>query len=397
MRFATIATTLFLLCAPLSAQDDPAPAGLAAIELERSRSCVGILARVDALDAVLEPMATRSQRLLAVAQAIALEDRSVVDSLHAEDPVEAQVRAWFIEDGTLAEQYATLGTTDIAQARADGREAIKTTVADALAAVQTEADEIMAQDSELGTEAGGCSGAIFVRKAVLEMCATATGSLCDEAKEPPSAESQFRFVESANNMWGIQDLRPWTSPGPLAPGPTGQLDGGRTVGYARVGNLVITLAFQPFLRDREEATPEELQSYQVVNDSLGLEFSHPNFAFTPALGIRVALPEPLENESSYIIHFGAPQDPDVVWTGAVGTGQPLEAMIPLSAAHVTRLQAGEPLSLAAMRDGGAGIDEPIFGIELTTINQGPAAQALLGYMASQLSADLLSLIKPGGA
>jgi hypothetical protein len=342
-------------------------------------------------------MATRSQRLLAVAQAIALEDRSVVDSLHAEDPVEAQVRAWFIEDGTLAEQYATLGTTDIAQARADGREAIKTTVADALAAVQAEADEIMAQDSELGTEAGGCSGAIFVRKAVLEMCATATGSLCDEAKEPPSAESQFRFVESANNMWGIQDLRPWTSPGPLAPGPTGQLDGGRTVGYARVGNLVITLAFQPFLRDREEATPEELQSYQVVNDSLGLEFSHPNFAFTPALGIRVALPEPLENESSYIIHFGAPQDPDVVWTGAVGTGQPLEAMIPLSAAHVTRLQAGEPLSLAAMRDGGAGIDEPIFGIELTTINQGPAAQALLGYMASQLSADLLSLIKPGGA
>ena len=51
----------------VSAQVAPPPAGLARVELERSRACVEVLESLDALDMALAPLAARSQRLLGLA------------------------------------------------------------------------------------------------------------------------------------------------------------------------------------------------------------------------------------------------------------------------------------------------------------------------------------------
>ena len=80
--------------------------------------------------------------------------------------------------------------------------------------------------------------------------------------------------------------------------------------------------------------------------------------------------------------------------GAAGTGQPLESTIALGASQVTRLQAGEPLTLSAVGDELQGT-EPAFVIELTDVNQAPAIRALLGYMAAQLSDDLTQILQGG--
>src|SRR5690606_2571912 len=98
-RALLAATAGLALMAPASATlGAQVPSELARVELARSRQCVGVIARVADVEERLAPLAARSRRLAAIAEAVALEERTVVDSLDASDPLEAQVRQWFAAD-----------------------------------------------------------------------------------------------------------------------------------------------------------------------------------------------------------------------------------------------------------------------------------------------------------
>lgn len=390
---AALSAIILASVAPgLAAQGLGSPSRLAEVELERSRECVDILARTDGLDRQMEPLVQRGQRLQAIARAIALEDRAFVDSLDAEDAVEARVIEWFANDEALARRYVAQQDPSLQAERTAGRETIKATVSRAMEEVQSEVNEILEANQELLAEAAPCDGAIFVRPAVLEACEEGSSRLCDQAALPASEVSGVRFVDEPASIWEIEQLRPWTQPTPLRPGPTG-LDGGRTVGYTRVGNVVASVAFTPLLAPREQTPPDVLSAYEATNQALGITFDHPQIAFTPALGIRVALPQPLDEEDGYILHFGAPDEAEVVWAGDAGTGAPLEATVPLTAGQVRRLTAGDPLTLTAVAQREP-VPDAVYAIAIGSVNQAQNTRALLGYMESQLARDLARLVPP---
>jgi len=394
VRTAALAAFITLIPATLAAQVGAVPSRLAEVEVERSRTCVGTLAQIAVLDAVLEPLVTRGTRLRRVAEAVALEDRSMVEPFDPADPAEALVQDWFTTDAALAQRYVTTEDDGLLTERQAGRETIKTVVADALVSVQARADSALNANASLIQSAGPCDGAIFVRSAVEEACADASGAICDQAALPAGQSTDFRFVESAESVWEIQESRPWTVPAPLQPTADGQLGGGRTVGYARIGNVAVSLSFSPLFRDREDASAEELAGYRAINDSLGVSIDHPALAVAPALGLRAALPEPLGTETRYVVHFGDIDAPDVVWTGPAGSGAPLEAAIPLAARHVARLRAGDPVTLTAI--GGADGNQPEYSIMVGNVNQGPATVVLLNYMATEMGEDLDRYVQPRG-
>ena len=138
MKIRALMLVLVLAPAGLVAQD-AVPTGMEALELGRSRACVPILAELDRIEATLEPLAVRSQRLLAIGQAIALEDRAAVDPLHPADPIEAAVAAWFDADMALAQRFVDTGDEAIQHERTAARQAIRDQVAAEFDAVQAEA------------------------------------------------------------------------------------------------------------------------------------------------------------------------------------------------------------------------------------------------------------------
>lgn len=389
-----VATATLLLPVPAVAQD-AAPTGLARVELERSRQCVPVLARIAALEAELEPLAQRSQRVIALGQAVALEDRTGVEPFDEADATEAAVARWFERDRQLAETFLNTGDEAVQEERTAAREEIKALVNDALVALRNEADSTIAAAGELTTGVGGCEGAILVRSAVLEACETTDSPVCAAARAEGEERGPYRFVDSPENLWDVQEMRPWTSPAPLTISEDGQIGGARTVGYARNGNLTLTLAFAPLLGDRESFSPEELERFAAINDSAGFRFEHPDVAFAPSLSLRASAPEPLAGESLYVLHFGLPDEADVVWTGEAGTGEAVQATVAVSPGHLVRLGRGEPLRFTAVRqdaEGDAG--DAVFSVEFTPLNQAQAVQALMGYMAESLSSDLAEIVPP---
>jgi hypothetical protein len=206
---------------------------------------------------------------------------------------------------------------------------------------------------------------------------------------PAGEQTSFAFVDDPALMWDLREFRPWSTPTAIQPSPTGQLDGARTIGYVRVGNVVVTVALSPMFKDRTTVTPAERFKFKQTNDALGLIFEHPSIEFTPGFGIRAALPRALAGEDEYILHFGEPETPDVIWRGPADSGAPLQATLPMEARHVIRLRGGEAVTLTAIRDG-----DPQFSIEIDPTGQAQATEALLSYMALQLSTDLNELVKP---
>jgi hypothetical protein len=374
---------------------DPLPADFAAIEQARSRTCVGVLARVDALDKELAPLAERSQRLIAIGQAIALEEREVMDSLRVSDPLEAEVRAWFVADGELAQRYVANPSQDLLDQRASAREAIRQRVLRELEGLQARADTTIARTGTLGAESSRCSGAVFVRPAVLEACAAATSPVCDAARDS-SAQNRYRFVESAEVLWGLQELRAWSAPGRIQLLPTGQLGGARTVGLTRTANVVVTLAFGPQIRRRDDLTATETARLGAITDSLGFGAGLPEIFIVPSLAVQATLPDALGGETRYILHFGLPEAPEILWVAEAGTGAPIEGAIELGPARLARLIANEPLSLTALRPTETGENEPVYSIELTSLNQGNATATLAQYLAQGLTNDLSQLLQAAG-
>ena len=388
-----------VLCAVLSkpatgvAQDAP-PAGIAEIELERSRVCVPVLSQLDALNLQLQPLGIRTERLRQIAAAIAIEDRTVMDSLNVNDPTESAVRDWFLSDGRLAQSFLDTNQQTILQQRTVDRELIKGTVQATLEGIQSEAQGIIEEAGDFGAEASSCEGAILIRSAVIEACGSEQNLICDAAK-PANSDGAYRFVDSPEDLWDVQEFRPWTSPGPLQLAPDGQLDGASTVAFARQGNVAFSVAFQPDIRPRADMAPENIQTFQTLLDSIGFEFNHPELIYAPALTIRATLPEPLAGEDRYAIHFGAIEGGDVIWEGPSGTGAPIEISILLTPIHIVKLTQGESLELTAIRSLDDSSDEALFGLALTPVNQVAATQALLAYMATQMPQDLNLLVPPG--
>ena len=393
-RPAVLTFLIVPLCGgrPATAQslESIVPARLAEVEVERSRSCVATLAQVEGLDVQLDPLAGRSRRLMAIAEAISIEDRSIISELDPSDPVESDVQAWFATDSLLAVRYMQTEDEAIQEQRRMGRESVKLRIGSAISRVQMSADSVIAENQDVLTRSGPCDGAVFVRPAVLEACADVESELCDIVAAPSPDEAFYRFVDTPEEIWELRELRRWTEPMPLQVGPTG-LDGARTIGYARVGNVVVTAAFAPVLRSRSEIRPAELFVFEQTNQALALTFDHPDIAFTPGLALLAALPTALADEDGYIVHFGDPSEPEILWSGEAGTGAPLEASLPISAAQVIRLRNGEALALTAVRG-----DDPVYSIVLSTEGQVDNVGALLRYMAAGLGADLLRIAPPTG-
>jgi hypothetical protein len=375
---------------------DPLPADFAAIEQARSRACVDVLARVDALDTDLAPLAERSQRLMAIGQAIALEEREVMDSLRVSDPLEAEVRAWFVADGELAQRYLAEPSQALLDQRSAARDAIQRRLLAELEGLQTRADSTIARTGTLGEESSRCSGAVFVRPAVLEACAAATSPVCDAARDSSAQASRYRFVESAEVLWGLQELRAWSAPGRLQLLSSGQLGGARTVGLTRTANVVVTLAFGPQFRRRADLTAAESARLQAITDSLGFGAGIPDLFVVPSLAVQATLPDALGGETRYILHFGLPDAPEILWVGEAGTGAPVEGVIELGPTRLARLLSNEQLSLTALRPTETGENEPVYSIELTSLNQGPATATLAQYMAQELTNDLAQLLQATG-
>ena len=375
------------------AQDAP-PAGIAEIELERSRLCVPVLTQLDELNLQLQPLGIRTERLRQIAAAIAIEDRTVMDSLNVNDPTEAAVRDWFLSDGRLAQSFLDTNEQTIQQQRAVDRELIKGTIQATLEGIQSEAQGIIEDAGDFGPEASSCEGAVLIRSAVIEACGSEQSLICDAAK-PANSDGAYRFVDSPEDLWDVQEFRPWTSPGPLQLAPDGQLDGASTVAFARQGNVAFSVAFRPDIRPRTDMAPENIQTFQTLLDSIGFEFNHPELIYAPALTIRATLPEPLAGEDRYAIHFGAIEAGDIIWEGASGTGAPIEISILLTPIHIVKLTQGESLELTAIRSLDDGSDEALFGLALTPVNQVAATQSLLAYMATQMPQDLNILVPPG--
>jgi hypothetical protein len=381
---------------PVQGQDAVLPDGLARVELERSRQCVDVLARIEALEQRLEPLAVRSQRLIGIANAIALEDRSSVEPLDPNDATEAAVAAWFERDLELATRYLDENDEAITAQRTEARQAIRERVAQALAALQEAANQEIDTAGDLSSTVGGCDGAILIRSAVIEACATTTSPVCEPARNG-GTDSPYRFVDAPADLWQVEELRPWTNPAPLGVTPDGQIGGARTVGYARTGNLTLTVSFGPILGSRENFTPDEISRFQAIVDSAGFTFDHPEVAFAPSMSMRASAPEPLAGETMYILHFGEATEADVIWSGPSGTGEAVEATVPLSPRHLARLGQGHPISFTAVvedADGEGG--EAVYSVMFTPINQSPAASALVGYMSQQLATDLAQIVPVGG-
>ncbi|MGE0158094.1 MAG: hypothetical protein AB7T31_01710 [Gemmatimonadales bacterium] len=383
--------------APVLAQEAPEeiPSNFEALELARSRACVGVLARVDTLDTRLAPLAERSQRLIAISQAIALEEREVIDSLRASDPLEAEVRAWFLADGELAQSYVASPSPALLEQRSAARDAVQQHIRHELEGLQAQADSIIAGTGNLGAESAGCSGAVFIRPAVLEACASTASPVCDAARDSAATPLRYRFVESAEVLWGLQELRAWSTPAPIQVLQDGQLGGARTVGLTRAANIAVTVAFGPQIRRRVDLTASETTRLTAIADSLGFGAGHPDLLFVPSLALQATLPEALGGETRYILHFGPPEAPDIVWAGPAGTGAPIEGTVVLGPARLSRLLSNEQLTLTALRPTANGENEPVFAIELTSLNQGTATTALAQYLAQRLASDLSQLLPPG--
>lgn len=392
---AFAAAAVMLAVAPsIGLAQESAPEGLAIIEASRSRACVPVLKALEDLNSQLEPLGSRSERMVEIATAIAIEDRSFADSLNVDDSTEAEVRDWFIADGRLAQSFLASQEPSVQRQRQIDRERIKGFIQAVVDSIQTTAQTLIDDAGDLGDQADSCDGAILIRSAVLEACAAETSAICTaaQANEP---DEPYRFVETADDLWDINELRPWTAPTPLGVSPEGQLDGARSVVFTRQGNVVFSVAFSPLIRRRSEMLPDELQDLQTILDSLGLAFDHPDLIYAPSLAIRATLPQPLAGEDQYVIHFGGVDAAEVLWAGEAGTGANIELPIVLTATHVMMLQRGAPLQLTAMGPVEGGGSEPLYVVELTAVNQANATQALLRYMAGAMVEDLIRLVPPG--
>ena len=373
-----------------------APAGLADVELARSRACVASLGRLEELNRVLDPYARRMERLRALGRAVSLEDIGEAGTLTPTDSVENAVAQWFAADSVLAARWVAERADALQEERAAARAAILEVVRGAMQEVGAEAQAQMGDAAQVEADARPCEGAILVRSAVVEACGDATSSVCQAAANTEQS-ARYRFVEAPGDLWDVSDFRPWTQPEPLQLTPQGALIGGRTAARARRGNTVFTVALAPLIRNRSELSEEEAVEFQANLDSLGFTFQHPTLVMAPAIEVQANVPPPIGGETHVLIHFGDLTGDDVIWSTEVGNGGLIQAVFPAAASDMARMQAGEVVSLTAVRvpEGDAAEADAVYTVPLLTVNQAQFVGSLLQYMAGGgLSDDLARLVPP---
>ncbi len=408
-----LAVLLLVATSPLAAQEETdtatfesmavkVPSRLAEVEAARSRACVPVFAALTELDADLQPLAERAERIRALAQALALEDTADVAPFDRASPLEASVADWFARDADLGRRWAESQDSALLVQRREARDAMRQELRDSLSAVGRAGQDRIAAAGEIEEAAGRCQGKILVRPAVLEVCDTVDSPVCQPARGA-SSDGEWRFVERGEDLWDVEQLSPWSQPAALARTQDGSLVGGRTAGSVRRGNVRLMVGVGYMLRPRNELAPEEVADFEANLDSMGFTFEHPDLVMAPALDILVETPGLLDGETHYLLHFGDLSDPatQVVWTVAAGPGGPLQASIPAAPGALARLQAGQGLSLTAVAmqtpDEAEGVAEAqaLYTLPLSPVGQAPAVGRLLGYMAGgQFAQDLRRVLPP---
>lgn len=395
MKAALLLLPALLIPSAAVAQEEP-PAGLAEVELARSSSCVAALARLADLDSIARPYALRMERLRALGRAVSLEDRAEAGALGAADSLEAAVDRWFVADSALAARYVAERTEATQEERTKARNATLDAIRAAMQATATEAESKLVDAQAAEEAAQPCDGSIFVRSAVLEACAGRGSELCRAAADT-AARGAYRFVDKPTDIWDVEDYRPWTAPGPLQGTPEGALVGARTAAQARRGNVVLGVALAPLLRNRAELDSAQIAEFEANMDSLGFTFEHPTIVMAPAIEIQASVPAPIGGETHVLVHFGDLSGDDVVWNSEVGKGGLLRATFPASRRDLARLEAGDPLSLTAVRlpPGENPTAEPVYTVPLLQVGQSQSVGALLQYMRDGgLARDLAALVPP---
>lgn len=388
-----------LLPSPAAAQE-PVPPRMVADEMERSRMCVPVLARLEVLNSELEPLALRGDRIGRLYEAVALEDSLRVTPFDEASEDDRRVRDWFRSDAELAERYLETEDESVLEERRTRRGELEEELEAGFASVSEEADRILARDPALPGQAAQCNGAILVRTAVVERCPAGDASrICAEARSGEMGQ-RYRFVESAEDLWDVEQLRPWASPTGIGPRPDGLLGGGQTGTLLRRGNVQLALRLEPLIRIREEVPAEEAAEFDQYLEEMGFQFNDPRFVMSPALVVELDMDQPLADETLYLLHFGdlsAPAE-QVFWTARADQDRPIRDTFPVGEGVLVRLMSGEEVTLTAVR-----IDEeaeeaqgqPLYQLVLTNVGQAEAVTALVAYMAQGLLADdLRSLFPP---
>jgi hypothetical protein len=397
-----IAVTALAGAQALGAQDAPPPA-LTEVENARSRACVGALERVGELNRRLEPLGRRATRLRVLNQAIALEDSTEAAPFDAADPVEAAVQAWFERDVAMGRRLAESGDSTIAAERQEAKTAIRQRLRDEMDGLRTRAEAESTDAQEIETAAMPCQGAVLVRPAVLEECrVTSSDSEVCTAAADTAQPAVFRFVDDATDLWNIEELRPWSDPTPLQVAPDGSLVGARSAARSRLANVVVAVALAPLIRERAEVDSAQAAEFDANLDSLGFTFDLPRFVMAPALEVQANLPAPLGGETHYLLHFGEPDAPEIVWSVPAGTGGVIQAVVRLAGADLGKLQAGRPISLTAVKMAGPPEEgqppqaEFVYTLSLLQVGESRAATALVDYMAGGGLAEDLRRITSAG-
>jgi hypothetical protein len=386
--------------AGLDAQE-PVPSRMAEVEMERSRTCVPVLMRLEELGLELAPLSRRVDRIGALYDAVTLEDASRVEPLDPEVPEDRLVQEWFDADAALAARYVERGDEAVLAERRDRKAELIRGLEETYLSVSEEAREILAQDEELPRLASECEGAILVRPAVLERCPEDSDTLvCVEARGAAGAAGTYLFVDAAQDLWDVEQYRPWSSPVAIRPSPEGVLAGGMTGTRTRRGNVVMSMRLEPLLELRSELSQEEAAELDAHLESMGFEFDDPRFVMAPALVIELDMSRSLDDESLYLLHFGDLSNPaeQVFWTAPADQDRPIRDRFPVSEGILARLMSGEEVSLTAVRVDGTGEDQhgvPLYTLGFTSVGQEQAVTALLSYMVEgQLAQDLADLLPP---
>ncbi len=399
MKIVPALLALSLLRVQVVAQEGPPP-GLTDVENARSRACVPALRQLAQLNAVLEPFARRADRLRVINRSIALEDTTVAAPFDLTDATEAAAHEWFMADMERARRFVEARDDAIQAERAAAKEEIRGRLFAEMDSLRAGADSRMAEAEGVEQAAQPCEGAVFVRPTVLEACAADGGPLCDAARAS-ATPGPFRFVDAADDLWDIEELRPWSEAGPLRAGPDGSILGGRTATMARLGNIVVTVGLGTIIRDRTALPEAEVAAFDANVDTLGIQFSHAKLVMAPAIELQASVPAAIGGETHYLLHFGdLTGDDDVVWSAPVGTGGLVRAAFPAKGQDLQRLAEGNPISFTAVRvpEGEEGTAaEPVYSLTLTAVNQAPQVTGLLGYiLGGGLSRDLALLVPPTG-
>jgi hypothetical protein len=382
----------------LQAQETPPP-NLAEVEIARSRACVGALARLAELDATLAPYGRRVDRLNVVGRAVSLEQQENAAPFDTNDPLESEVARWFVADSTLAFRYLAEADSAILRERTAARTAMLDRIRQAIREISAEAQGIADQGAQVQEEAQPCVGSILVRSAVLEECATTSSPVCEAAEAPDTAQGPYGFVGDPAELWDLEQYGAWTTAEPLQVDPAGSLAGARTGARSRHGNILITVALAPLIRERSSLGEAEVAEFEANLDSLGFTFEHPRFVMAPAIEFQANLPAPLGGETHYVLHFGDLSGDDLIWTMYAGEGGIVQTLIPATTGDLARLRAGELVSFTALRAPAEGVEAPaeaVFTVSFLQAGQAQNVGSLLDYMSGGgLSRDLLTLVPVG--